>query len=576
MEGFRNLTPAEIGAVEALGNRADDWSRIMVAPDFEPRQLHNARLEGDVRIGSRTIIENTHVANYEIGADCTVRDTVALECRHRSAFGNGTEVEAVNECGGRTVRIFEQMSAQYAYIVAMYRHRATTIERLNGFATDYAEQQASAMGRVGNGCKIVGAKFIRETRIGNNTTIEGVSLLENGTLLDGAYAGVDVKARDFIAAEDSTLDTGATCHRCFIGERAIVANGFTAENSLFFAGSHCENGEAVAIFAGPFTVSHHKSSLLISGLFSFFNAGSGTNQSNHLFKGGAVHQAVHLRGCKFASNAYVMAPAIEGAYTMIMGRHYKHHDTSAMPFSYLIESEGASLLMPALNLRSYGTARDIEKWRKRDKRTIRRDNIDFAEYNPYITERVMQAVEILRNLHTAHPDDAVYRYNNTTIRRSALLHGIKLYEKYIDCALADMLSRGAVAPEAEDCGGWADIAGQYVAKQYLNHLLDQIDCGALHPSELDKALHDYESDYDNHAYEWAWGTFAECVGHTPTAEDIALLTKRGAEARRSLRETIEADRDKENSAEMSVGYGVDCDNEQERLADYRAVRGLKE
>ena len=150
---------------------------------------------------------------------------------------------------------------------------------------------------------------------------------------------MDVKARDFIAVEDSTIDTGATCHRCFIGERAIVANGFTAENSLFFSGSHCENGEAVAIFAGPFTVSHHKSSLLISGLFSFFNAGSGTNQSNHLFKGGAVHQAVHLRGCKFASNAYVMAPAIEGAYTMIMGRHHHHHDTSAIPFSYLIESD---------------------------------------------------------------------------------------------------------------------------------------------------------------------------------------------------------------------------------------------
>ena len=72
-------------------------------------------------------------------------------------------------------------------------------------------------------------------------------------------------------------------------------------------------------------------------MFSFFNAGSGSNQSNHLFKSGAVHQSVHLRGCKFASGAYIMSPALEGAFTMIMGHHSYHHDTSAFPYSYLIE-----------------------------------------------------------------------------------------------------------------------------------------------------------------------------------------------------------------------------------------------
>ncbi len=575
MGKFRHLTATETDALRANGNRADDWSRVTVAPDFEPEQLHDVRLAGDVRIGSRAVIENARVENYEIGANTLVRDVVALECRHRSTFGNGTGVDAVNECGGRTVRIFEEMSAQYAYIAAMYRHREKTVERLNGYAAEYAERKASTMGRTGEGCRIVGAKFIREVAMGDNVVIDGASLLENGTLSNGARVGADVKARDFIAVQDATIDTGATLHRCFIGERAIVANGFTAENSLFFACSHCENGEAVAIFAGPFTVSHHKSSLLISGMFSFFNAGSGTNQSNHLFKGGAVHQAVHLRGCKFASNAYVMAPAIEGAYTMIMGRHVKHHDTAEMPFSYLIESDGVSLLMPAMNLRSYGTARDIEKWRKRDCRTVGRDCIDFAEYNPYITERVMRAVAILKKLHGERPDDDVYHYNNTTIRRSALLHGIKLYEKYIDCALGDMLARGEATDATENCGGWADIAGQYVAKQYLARLLDSVDCGETAPNAIDKALREYDAAYDNHARNWALSALAERIGHTPSDEEIATQIERGAQARRSMQETVAADRDKENSAAMSVGYGIDCDTEEERLADFRAVRGLK-
>ncbi|MGN0006782.1 MAG: DUF4954 family protein [Alistipes sp.] len=575
MEEFRKLTAAEIGTLETLGNRADDWSRIAVAPDFYPTQLHNVRLEGDVRIGSHAVIENSRVANYSIGAHTLVRDVTALECRHRSAFGNGTEVEAVNECGGRTIRIFDRISAQYAYIVAMYRHRTATIERLNGFAAEYAERNYSTTGRIGEGCRIVGARFVREVAIGNNVTIEGASLLENGTLLDGAHAGIDVKARDFIAVEDSTIDTGATCHRCFIGEKAIVANGFTAENSLFFSGSHCENGEAVAVFAGPFTVSHHKSSLLISGLFSFFNAGSGTNQSNHLFKGGAVHQAVHLRGCKFASNAYVMAPAIEGAYTMIMGRHHHHHDTSAMPFSYLIENDDRSLLMPALNLRSYGTARDIVKWQQRDKRTLRRDVIDFAEYNPYIAERVLRAIAILRNLHDGHPDDDVYRYNNTLIRRSSLIYGLKLYEKYIDCALGDMLSRGTTTNDSSDCDMWTDVAGQYIAKGHLDSLLDDIERGETAPCDIDALLRLYDADYDNHAHAWAVAALAERIGHTPTESDIADQIARGIDARNSMREIVEADLAKENSAEMSVGYGVDCNTAEERLADFKIVRGLK-
>lgn len=149
--------------------------------------------------------------------------------------------------------------------------------------------------------------------------------------------------------------------RCFVGEGVVIENGFSAENSLFFANSHLNHGEACAVFAGPYTVSHHRSTLLIAGYFSFFNAGSGANQSNHMYKSGPVHQGVHLRGCKFGSDAYVLLPASTGAFTIVTGRHYNHHDTERMPFSYLVEEAGDSVLLPAVNIRSCGTARDIDK-----------------------------------------------------------------------------------------------------------------------------------------------------------------------------------------------------------------------
>ena len=36
--------------------------------------------------------------------------------------------------------------------------------------------------------------------------------------------------------------------------------------------------------------------------------------------------------------------------------------------SYLIEEAGESVLLPGVGLRSYGTARDVKKWPKRDRR----------------------------------------------------------------------------------------------------------------------------------------------------------------------------------------------------------------
>lgn len=69
----------------------------------------------------------------------------------------------------------------------------------------------------------------------------------------------------------------------------MIEKGFTAHDSLVFSNCSLENGEACALFAGPYTVSMHKSSLLIGCQTSFMNAGSGTNQSNHMYKLGPVH-----------------------------------------------------------------------------------------------------------------------------------------------------------------------------------------------------------------------------------------------------------------------------------------------
>ena len=576
MTEYRKPTPAEIEALTAAGNSAENWDAIEVAQNFTPAQLSGCRLEGRVQIGRGARLRRCTIRNYRIGEEALIEGVTALECRRESSFGNGVRVAAINENGGRTVRIYDRLTAQTAYILAVYRYRPEAVEAIERMIERYAAERRDTLGTVGPHARITGARFIREVNIGKGATIDGASLLENGTVCAGAYVGIDVQARDFIAAEGARIDGGTLLERCFAGECCTLDKHFTAVDSLFFANSHCENGEAVSIFAGPYTVSHHKSSLLIAGMFSFFNAGSGANQSNHLFKSGAVHQSVHLRGCKFASSAYIMSPALEGAFTMVMGHHSYHHDTSAFPYSYLIEKEGRTHLMPGANLTSFGAVRDIEKWPARDRRSVKRDVISFDEYNPYITGAMLQAVDILHSLQEQDPDAPVFTHNKTLIRSAALQRGLKLYNKAIVAALGAMLSRGGSDPRYDGDGQWLDLGGQYITRRETEAILAAVDRGELTTTEaVDNRFRVFAVHYDDYAHSWAKQVYAALLGHTPTVDEIDEAISAGHNAHASMRRTTDADRDRDCSLDMAVSYGLDCTSEEERREDYYSVRGLK-
>ena len=251
MSEFRKLTSAEIVALEAAGNSAADWGCVEVARDFAPAQCRASRFEGFVRIGRGTGVYASTVRNYRLGDEALIENVTALECRRRSAFGNGVLVAAMNECAGRTVPLYDGLTAQIAYVMAVYRHRRLTVETLGRMIADYAAARASAVGSVGRGARVVGARFVREVHVGEGAVVDGAALLENGTLCPGAFVGVDVKARDFIMAEGARVDNGTIVEGCCVGEGCVRDKAFTATQSLFFANSHCECGEAAAVFAGP-------------------------------------------------------------------------------------------------------------------------------------------------------------------------------------------------------------------------------------------------------------------------------------------------------------------------------------
>lgn len=290
----------------------------------------------------------------------------------------------------------------------------------------------------------------------------------NRMLADGltgsCYVGENVMIADSLLADtvvmdDTTIADGVILERCFVGEACSIEKQFSAVDSLFFANCQMAHGEACSVFAGPYTVSHHKSTLLIGGMYSFYNAGSNTNYSNHLYKRGPVHWGIMERGAKTASGAHIVWPARIGAFTMVMGKHAGHPDTTDFPFSYLIQDGGKSWLVPAVNVATLGTKRDADKWPKRDKRTTcQSDILQFDLFSPVVLQQIKKGLAILQQL--AETDQTEYEYCGLWIRRNALIRGIGLYQQILAAA-------------GKEDGDWMDLGGCFVQVDNL-HLLERL------------------------------------------------------------------------------------------------------
>lgn len=626
---YRKLTDKEICQLGRQMCFAADWNSIEVSEDFTPEYVYHTKFSGNIRIGSfhkefilaggmkkhsgifnatlhnvtvgdDCCIENVknYIANYEIGDGTFIENVDIILTDGVSSFGNGVEVSVLNETGGREVMIYDRLSAQQAYIMALYRHRPELVSRMRDIIGRYVQSVSSDMGHIGKNVTIVDSGYIKNVRIGDCCKIEGTARLKNGSLNSNAYApihiGVGVIGDDFIVASGSSVEDGVTFSRCFIGQACKLGHTYSASDSLFFSNCQGENGEACAIFAGPFTVTHHKSTLLIAGLFSFMNAGSGSNQSNHMYKLGPIHQGIMERGAKTSSDSYILWPAKVGAFSLVMGRHVSHQDTSDLPFSYLIEQQSTSYIMPGANLKSVGTIRDARKWPKRDGRKDpdRLDQVNYNLLSPYTVRKMLKAVDILKELQkiSGETSDA-YTYQSGKIKRSSLLNGLRYYGMAIDKFLGNSLITTVMNAEFTDIdslhealrpktefGGmhWVDMAGMIAPRRAVEALLDDIEAGVVDDvAQINARFAEIHSKY--YSYEWTWANriIEEYYGVSLSeisVEGLVSLIERWRNSVVGLDNLIYEDARKEFSLSAMTGFGIDG-GEDRRMLDFKEVRG---
>ena len=629
MNDYRKLTGEEISRLKSQSCLADNWENVSVTPGFTTEYVHHVRFSGEVRLGvfqsdftfpgsihkhsglrhvtlhNVTVGDNcciehiqNYIANYEIGHDTFIENVDMLLVDGISKFGNGVEVAVLNETGGREVLINNKLSAHLAYIMALYRHRPELIARLKEITDYYANKHASGTGTIGSHVTIINTGSIKNVRVGDYAYISGTCRLSNGSINSNEAApvhiGDGVICDDFIISSGSRVDDGTMLSRCFVGQACKLGHNYSASDSLFFSNCQGENGEACAIFAGPFTVTHHKSTLLIAGMFSFMNAGSGSNQSNHMYKLGPIHQGTLERGAKTTSDSYLLWPARVGAFSLVMGRHVTHSDTTNLPFSYLIEQNNTTYLVPGVNLRSVGTIRDAQKWPKRDGRKDP-DKLDFINYNllsPYTVQKMFKGREILLNLRDVSGElSDTYSFHSTKIRNSALMKGIRFYEiaihKFLGNSVIKRLEginfwndeeiRTRLRPDTPiGHGEWVDISGLITPKSEVDALIADIESGKV--NKLKDINAEFERMYrDYYTYEWTWAyeKLEEFYGVNPeemTATDIIRIVEKWKESVIGLDRMIYEDAKKEFSMASMTGFGADG-SRMEKEMDFEQVRG---
>lgn len=589
MYDYRLLSDEEIGILEENGCTAEDWTSLNVDYDFNPAFIRNVRFYGtvnlgvfeknievtngfmkhsgisnatlrNVTIGDNCLIENVgcYINNYVIGDECCICNVATMETTAEATFGEGNTISVLNEAGNGNVVLFRGLTANIAALMVAHPDDKDLSAALKTMARNDISQRLADRGTIGNRVRITNTTEITNTNIDDNCEVNGACRLSDCTLAaapdDSVYIGSGVICENSIIADGSSVLNSAKVFNCYVGEACQITNGFTAESSLFFANTYMANGEACAAFCGPFSASHHKSSLLIGCMTSFYNAGSCTNFSNHAYKMGPVHYGTLERGSKTASGSHTLLPATIGAFSMCMGKISGHPDTRRLPFSYIIGTGRDTVLVPGKNIATVGLYRDISKWPRRDVRMESAKNtlINYDWLSPFTINEIMEGREELgRLLRIQGEDAAVYEYEGCKMSGKSLRRGLRLYDMAVELFIGEVLmshdldDRCAVS----GAGGWSDLSGLLLPSSEVERVIEKIKLGIISTvNDLTEVFVAYNDMYGEYLWTFTVSLIKYYLGKDElTEEDFELMRERGKAAREAWLDEIRRDAEKEFS-----------------------------
>lgn len=437
---WQHLSPEQIENLRTNGNYAEDWNNILVTDTFNPSLIRNSYFYGLVRIadleqkmlqnnglnyatgitdctifncdlGKNVAIHNVgRVERYIIGDNCIIANTREIAVTEQATFGCGLKsdgtadyIKAMNEGGQRGFAAFTNILPADAYLWCKYLYNKELRTSLHQI-TRAECLPLPTYGTIGQGCSIRNANTIENTNIGDFCTVVGTTKMCNtavkssaqepskigdGTIVEDTIVGYACKVLENSLVQKTILGSNVT-----IEHGARVINTAVSDNSTIAC---CEVQNSM-IF--PSHEQHHNNSFLIaSTLLGQSNIAAGaTVGSNHNSRSNSG-EIVAGRGfwpglcCSFKHSSKF------ASFTLVAKGDYQYELNIPLPFSLINNNLHTNELevMPAYwwMYNMYALERNNHKFQHRDKRAVKRQNIEYQTLAPDTAEEIITAMRLL-------------------------------------------------------------------------------------------------------------------------------------------------------------------------------------
>ena len=443
--GWRHLRSDEIATLVQNANSSANWDGIWVTDEFDPRWVKNNIFQGTVRIGRisgnglqfhdlrlQIGITNSTIHSCDIGNDCAIHDVHYLShyiigdrcmlfnihemsCTDHAKFGNGVvkdgedekvrvRLDIMNETGSRSVCPFDGMITADAYLWGKFVDDRELQDRLLEITQNSVDHHRGWYGTVGEGCVIKTSEIIKDAKIGPSCYIKGASKLKNITInsseKEPSQIGENVILVNGIVGFGCRIFYGCTAVKFVIGNNSNLKYGARMIDSVLGDNSTISCCEVLNNLIFPAHEQHHNNSFLIASCVQGQSnlAAGATIGSNHNSRTND-NEIVAGRGFWPGLCTSVKHSSVFASYTLLFKGAYPAELNVPLPFSMLNnnEKEGVLDVLPAFfwlhNM--YALARNDWKYKNRDKRITKVQNIEFDTFAPDSMEEAIKARKLL-------------------------------------------------------------------------------------------------------------------------------------------------------------------------------------
>ena len=476
---LRPLLREEIAVMEDRGCRAEDWTLVQVAQDFDAFRVRRSyfkgrcalgRFSGDVevmpglslgtgiydctivacQIGNECLLEKVRLAaNMIIERGAVIVDVGAVTCSGKASFGCGQLLPIACEVGGREVPVWAEMTVDQAALVARERGNRGGQQAVRDAAARYVQGVTSSVGWVRRNARIRHTERVRDCYVGAGAVIDHALELTNVAVLSAPDEATLVTGGS--AVSDSVLQWGvqitgnAIVRNSVVMEHGGVDNHASVADSVIGPNTSIAKGEVTASLVGPFVGFHHQS-LLIS---AFWPEGKGNVAygamvgSNHTSRA-PDQECWPGEGMFFGLGCAIRFPAdfSEAPYTTVSLNTTTLPQKVRFPFSLITiptetlgEGDDAvprafNEIIPAwgLDQNAYGLVRTELKFARRD--AARRHRIDYKVLRPSIMRQVKDALDRLEGVKVIKPfyiDAEIDGLGKNVLREAVRLRAIATY-----------------------------------------------------------------------------------------------------------------------------------------------------